>query len=815
MTISLLWLNDYLQLSLTPEEISEAFTSIGLEVEKMENRESIKGGLRGVVAGKVLTCIKHPDADKLSVTTVDVGHSTPSTIVCGANNIAASQTVWIALPETELYDKTGKPWTIKVAKIRGQQSEGMICAEDELGLGTNHDGIMILPDDVKVGTLASEYYQVSSDTIIEIGLTPNRSDATAILGVAYDLAAYLSVQQDTFFVVNAPVIPEIKSSSTASTFKVTVKDSRACPRYSGVVVSGIKIGPSPTWMQQRLQAIGVKSINNVVDITNFVLHEMGQPLHAFDAEKIKGQEIIVQTKQAGTEFLALDNQVYKLHAEDLMICDGDGAPMCIGGVYGGLNSGVSDSTTSIFLEAAHFNAGSVRRSSMRHNLRTEAAKRFEKGSDPNITMKALARAVDLLSQYAGGQVASLLFDIYPSPISPAQVTLSLATLNEKTGVQFSINRVEKILDALQMKFQKGSDNQWEISVPTNKPDVTRDVDVIEEILRIHGFINVALPQKMHTSVAIEAKDNPHRYRTIIGNFLAANGYLECMNMSLTSPAYYKDIAWTDSKNWVTIHNTSNESLNLMRPEMIIPTLETIRRNVSRKQDNLKLFEFGKSYGQRKDQPFENEHLILAVTGKQNAASWLSPSPRVLDYFSLKEMVLALFQRLGVRYNRIENVSDKEGYAFGLDYFEGDVHLVRMGCVDAGLTTSFDIRQPVFIADFNFGNSINVSARSVVIYDELNRFPAVIRDLAIVIDQKITFDQIREVVTASGGSWLTDLEVFDIYLNADHVGEGKMSMALRFTIENKEATLSDKEIESWFSGVQKALAKQLNAEVRKG
>ena len=814
MTISLLWLNDYLKLNLTPEEISEALTSIGLEVEKVETWESVKGGLRGVVAGKVLTCERHPDADRLSVTTVNVGNATPSHIVCGANNIAAGQTVWVAVPDTEVFDKTGKPFTIKVSKIRGQMSEGMICAEDELGLGANHDGIIVLPDSVSVGTKASEYYQVSSDTLFEIGLTPNRADATSILGVAYDLAAYLSVQQDTFFTVSSPAIPEIKSSTAASKFKVTVKNSKACPRYSGVVVSGIKTGPSPTWMQQRLQAIGVKSINNVVDITNFVLHEMGQPLHAFDADKIKGQEIIVETKPGGTEFLALDNVVYKLHAEDLMICDGDGGPMCIGGVYGGLNSGVSDTTTSIFLEAAHFNAGSVRRSSMRHNLRTEAAKRFEKGSDPNITVKALARAVDLLSQYAGGQVASSVFDIYPSPIAPAQVNLSLSTLNEKTGVTFTTDRVEKIFDALQMTFQKGSGDTWVISVPTNKPDVIRDVDVIEEILRIHGFINVALPQKMHTSVAIEAKDNPHRYRTLIGNFLAASGYLECMNMSLTSPAYYKDISWVNSKNWVTIHNTSNESLNLMRPEMIIPTLETIKRNVNRKQEDLKLFEFGKSYGQRNGDPFENEHLMIAITGKQSPASWLSPSPRALDYFSLKEIMLALFQRLGIRFNRVAYVVENEGYEFGLDYFLGEVHLVRMGCVDSKLSGSFDIRQPVFIADFNLESLINISSRSVVITEELNRFPAVVRDLAIVIDQKIPFDQIKEVVNESGGQWLTDLEVFDIYKNAEHVGEGKMSMALRFTIENKEATLADKEIEQWFGNMQKALSKKLGAEIRR-
>jgi phenylalanyl-tRNA synthetase beta chain len=429
-------------------------------------------------------------------------------------------------------------------------------------------------------------------------------------------------------------------------------------------------------------------------------------------------------------------------------------------------------------------------------------------------VKALARAVDLLNQYANGMVASPVFDIYPAPITPAIVNITLSTISEKTGVKFTSERIEKILGALQMGFKKSNTDEWEVSIPTNKPDVLRDVDVIEEILRIHGFINVALPQKMHTSVAIESKENPHRFRTIIGNFLASNGYLECMNMSLTSPAYYKDIPWSKPEQWVTIHNTSNESLNLMRPEMIIPTLETIKRNVNRKQEDLKLFEFGKSYGQENGNPFEQEHLIVVVMGKQTPASWLSTSPRALDYFALKEIVLALFNRLGIKWSKLENINDDNGFAFGINYYSNDNALVRMGGVDMKLTGSFDIRQQVYIADFNLANLIQASISSNVIYEELNRFPAVIRDLAIVVDQTTAFERVRDVVQSSGGSWLTDLEVFDIYKNAEHVGEGKMSMALRFTIENKEATLADKEIEQWFGNVQKALVKNVGAEIRK-
>lgn len=814
MTVSLLWLNDYLKISLTPEQVSEALTSLGLEVEKMETWESIKGGLKGIVSGKVLTCVKHPDADRLSVTTVDVGGENPSTIVCGANNIAAGQTVWVALPDTELYDATGKPWTIKVSKIRGQLSEGMICAEDELGLGTSHDGIMILPDSIAAGTKASEYYQLVSDILFEIGLTPNRSDATSVLGVASDLAAFLSVQSDTFHPVTWPAIPEIARPAVARPFKVTVKNAEACPRYSGVLISGITIGPSPDWIKQRLQAIGVKSINNIVDITNFILHEMGQPLHAFDADKITGQEIIVDTKPAGTPFLALDNHSYTLHAEDLMICDGQGTPMCIGGVYGGLHSGVSESTTTIFLESAHFNAGSVRRSSMRHNLRTEAARRFEKGSDPNITLKALARAVDLISSLAGGEVASEVFDLYPQPVLPAKISLTLKTLSAKTGVDFQAAQVEKVLDALQMPFEKKDGQGWTVAVPTNKADVLREIDVIEEVLRVYGFANVPLPSRMHTSIAIEPRYNPHKLRRLIGNFLASKGFLEAMNMSLTQPAYYNNIAWTDSRQWVTIHNTSNESLNLLRPEMLIPTLETVKRNVNRKQEDLRLFEFGKSYGQARELPHETEHLVVTMTGQQHPSGWQTGTAREIDFFSIKAMIHSLLLRLGIKSWQTGSLVDADGLAYGFSYSVGSVQFLRFGKVSGELCNRFDIRQNVFFADFLVEPLIALASRSITLYEELNRFPAVVRDLAVVIDDQVTYEAIRQVAIEASGSILTNLEVFDIYKNADHLGEGKMSMALRFTIENKEATLADKEIEQWFNKVQKALVAGVKAEIRK-
>ncbi|MEO6132483.1 MAG: phenylalanine--tRNA ligase subunit beta, partial [Saprospiraceae bacterium] len=680
MTLSLQWLNDYLKTDLDPLRIAEALTSIGLEVEKTESWESAKGGYKGVIAGKVLTCEKHPDADRLKVCTVDIGGAQPSSIVCGGPNVAAGQIVWVAIPGTTLFDKEGKPRPINVSKIRGALSEGMICAEDELGLGESHEGVMVLSDDVKIGTLASDYYHVTSDTIFEIGLTPNRSDATSVLGVAEDLAAYLTVQNKSDYKVQWPSIPEIKKVANPKSFKVDIRNSEACPRYSGIVISDLVIGPSPDWMQKRLQSIGVKSINNVVDITNFILHEMGQPLHAFDADKIKAREIIVETKKEGTPFLALDNITYKLSSEDLMICDGDGNPMCIGGVYGGLNSGVSNTTKSIFLEAAHFNAGSVRRSSMRHNLRTEAARRFEKGSDPNITIKALARAADLLAIYANGKVASEIIDIYPKPILPARINLSLKKINETAGVTFSMMQVERILTALNIRIIEKSADHLGVDVPTNKADVLREIDVIEEILRIYGFINIPLPGKMNTSVAIEPRYVLHRMRRLIGQFLSAKGFLECMNMSLSSPVYYKGIDAPDASQWVTIHNTSNESLNLLRPEMIIPTLETIRRNVNRKQDDLRLYEFGKSYLQKDGQPLEAEHLVLSVVGSQEPVHWQGGNTKSLDFFSIKSEVHSLFSKLGISDWTTRKIENESGLDYGLEYSSDEKVLARFGKV---------------------------------------------------------------------------------------------------------------------------------------
>lgn len=813
MTISLSWLNDYLETGLSAGQIAEALTSIGLEVEKIEARDSIMGGLAGIIAGKVLTCEKHPDADRLSLTTVDVGNEVPAQIVCGASNVAAGQMVWVALPGTTLYNADGKAWTIQMSKIRGTVSEGMICAEDELGIGDSHEGIVVLPEATHVGTKASDYYKVSSDTIFEIGLTPNRSDATAILGVAEDLAAYLSYRDKKEYQVKWPAIKEIRTAKDAD-FNVSVRNVEACPRYSGVLISGIQIGPSPEWMQKRLQSIGVKTINNVVDITNFILHEMGQPLHAFDADKINGNAIIVETKPSGTPFLALDNVTYELYHEDLMICDGSGQPMCIGGVYGGLHSGVTDSTTRIFLEAAHFNPGWIRRTSMRHNLRTEAARRFEKGSDPNITIQAISRAAELINTLAGGVVESRVFDLYPDPHLPKTISLHFARLNSITGVSFKEEDVFRILKLLKMEILDRDQTRVVVNIPTNKADVLREIDVIEEILRIYGFADVPLPGKLQSSIAIESRLSPHRIRRTIGQFLSSRGYLEMMNMSLTQPSYYNEFNPEERHHWVTIHNTSNESLNLMRPEMIRPALETIRRNLNRKQENLRLYEFGSSYRNQEGIPSEKEHILMALCGQEGPDHWLTGEGRTVDFFSLKKEVNGLFARLGISPDHAEIVMQENGFDYAMEVKHHHHVIGRFGKVASGVTKQFDIAFPVFIADFDLRVIAEVAIKHHTVYQELNRFPAVERDLAIVIDDAVMYHEIQKVAVTAGGPWLSDVRVFDIYRHPDHIGIGKKSVALRMTVENRNGTLTDKELDQWFTGIQKAFTSTLKAEIRK-
>ena len=646
MKVSLNWLKEYVDIALPPDKVSEVLTDIGLEVEGMEEVESVKGGLEGIVVGQVKECGKHPNADKLSLTKVDVGADELLQIVCGAPNVAAGQKVLVAAVGTTLYSPEGEAWKIKKGKIRGEVSEGMICAEDELGLGDEHSGIIVLPEDVTVGIAARDYDQIETDYAYEIGLTPNRSDATNHIGVAKDLAAALKINYDHSGVVRMPSVDDFKVDCNDLPIEVIVEDTEACPRYVGVSIKDVAVKESPEWLKNRLRAIGVRPISNIVDITNFVLHELGQPLHAFDLDKISGGKVIVKTLKQGSKFLSLDEVERELHAEDLMICDGNSKGMCIGGVFGGINSGVTDITTNIFLESAHFNAKSIRRTSMRHNLRTDAAKVFEKGSDPNISLYEIKRAAMLIKELKKKKIASEIVDVYPNKIEPVQVLVNYAHVNRLIGVDIPKDKVKTILDALEMEVVKETETTFTVAVPTNKSDVTREADVIEEILRIYGFNKVPISSQVKSAIIISEKPNPGEVRNVASDFLAARGFNEMMAVSLSESRYYKDILPIfQEEELVYVNNTSNVHLDIMRPSMLFSGLEAVLHNQNRRQLNLKLFEFGRIYLKKEEGYKERTRLSLFLSGQRFEESWLNTDKAEVDFYALKTFVKELLAKM--------------------------------------------------------------------------------------------------------------------------------------------------------------------------
>ena len=635
MKVSLNWLKDYLDINLSKEEVSELLTDIGLEVEGMEEIESIKGGLKGIVIGHVKECGKHPGADRLSLTKVDVGNGEDLQIVCGAPNVAAGQKVVVATVGTVLYDADGNDFKIKKGKIRGEFSEGMICAEDELGLGNDHSGIIVLPEDVEVGTKACDYFNVENDVVYEIGLTPNRSDATCHTGVAKDLAAALKINHDHSGEVNMPNVDGFSIDNKDLPIDVVVENTEACPRYSAISIKGVTIKESPDWLKNRLNAIGVRPISNIVDITNFVLHELGQPLHAFDAEQIKGGKVVVKTLPEGTIFKSLDEIDRKLTATDLMICDGESNGMCIGGVFGGINSGVTDSTKNIFLESAHFNAKWIRRTSTHHLLRTDAAMCFEKGSDPNVTVYALKRAAMLIKELGGGEIASEIVDIYPNIIEKVQVEVSYANVNRLIGVEIPVVDVKAILAAMEMEIVSETETGFTVAVPTNKADVLREADVIEEILRIYGFNKVPISNQIRSAVTLGEKPDRQKIKNTISELLTASGFNEIMAVSLTESRYFKDVLPIEVSELVFVNNTSNMHLDIMRPTMLISGLEAVLHNQNRQNSDLKFYEFGKSYHKKEDSFEEDSHLTLFMSGLKNEESWLEEDRTQVSYYHFK------------------------------------------------------------------------------------------------------------------------------------------------------------------------------------
>jgi len=819
MKIALNWLKDYLTIPCDAEKTGEILTDIGLEVEGIETVEHIKGGLKGVVVGHVKTCEQHPDADRLRVTTVDVGAEEDLHIVCGAPNVAAGQKVMVATIGTQLYFSDGKELKIKKGKIRGQVSQGMICAEDELGIGTDHDGIIVLPEDTSIGTSASDYYDISSETVYDIGLTPNRSDATGHLGAAQDLAAALKINYQHNGVVNAPDVSQFSFGAMTHPIKVEVENTEACPRYTGIVLTGITVAPSPEWMQKRLTAIGVRPINNIVDITNYVLHELGQPLHAFDYDQITDKKVIVQTLPAGTNFASLDEVDRKLSEEDLMICDGQGNGMCIAGVFGGIKSGVTEGTKTIFLESAHFDARYVRRTSTRHLLRTDAAVCFEKGSDPNITEYALKRAVLLINEFAGGTVASELIDLYPNPIERTKIEVRYSNVRRLIGVDIPTTEIKDILTAMNIDIVDSNDEVMTVAIPTNKVDVTREVDVIEEILRIYGFNRVSIPNQVKSTIGQGKGVSAHTLRQKLGDYFNAQGFNEIMGLSLSQSKYFKDLLKLPEESLVYVNNTSNIHLDVMRPTMLFSGLEAIVYNQNRQNADLKFFEQGNTYRPDGEGFKEEDFLTLFLTGRREAENWHHPKKAPMTYYTLKGYVEQLMNRVGVgKYqtttlNGDEN-SSSDVHTYGLRYHRGEQVIVEFGKVKPNLTEGMDIKQDVFYAAFRVKNLLGVVKKNKIDFTELTKYPRVRRDLALVIGKNVKFDDIRGIARKTGKKILKDVNLFDVYENEDQLGKDKKSYAVSFTFEDPNRTLNDKEIDKVMQRLISTYEGELGAVIRR-
>lgn len=808
MTISYNWLKQFIKIDWTPEQTSELLTDLGLEVEGIETYQSVNGGLEGVVIGEVLTCIPHPNADKLKITTVNIGEDVPLQIVCGAPNVAAGQKVPVATIGTTLYTETGEAWTIKKGKIRGEESHGMICAEDELGLGKSHDGIMILDANIEVGTPAAAIFEVENDFVFEIGLTPNRADAMSHLGTARDLKAGL-IQKDINLEFITPSVSAFHVDNRTLKIDVDVLNKELAPRYCGLTISGITVKESPKWLQNRLKAIGLKPINNIVDATNYVLHDMGQPLHAFDAAKISDNKIEVKTVVAGTKFTTLDGVERTLHEDDLMICDAE-KPMCIAGVFGGIHSGVSESTTSIFLESAYFNPVSVRKSAKRHGLNTDASFRFERGIDPNITEYALKRAAILIKDISGGEISSELIDIYPKKIEDFQVRLSFENAAKLIGEEIPKETIKRIVTSLDIKINNVTETGLGLTIPSYRNDVLREVDVIEEILRVYGYNNIKTTEKINASVSNSSKFEDHKIQNIIGNQLASQGFFEILSNSLTTPNYAALSEQLKEEHNISILNPLSGDLSVLRQSLLFSGLESVSFNINRKRSDLKLFEFGKTYHGYNDAREEFKHLSLFVTGNQHQENWNVPN-RKSDFFLLKGIIISILERLGIsRVSEfpVENDLFSEGLSFGL----GKNKLVDFGLIKKPILKHFDISQDVLFADFNWDAILELVKHQKVSFKSIPKYQEVRRDFALLIDDNVTFESIHKLAKQSEKQLLKSVNLFDVY-QGKNLPEGKKSYAVGFTLQDEHKTLTDKQIDKIMNTLQTQFETQLGAELR--
>jgi phenylalanyl-tRNA synthetase beta chain len=806
MRISYNWLKNYIDLDITAEEAAEVLTDIGLEVEDIEEITGKGGGMAGLTVGLVLEAEKHPDADKLKITKVDVGNGEPLQIVCGAPNVAAGQKVVVATVGSTLYPLAGEKFQIKKAKIRGVESFGMICAEDEIGVGESHDGIIVLPENTTIGTAVKDLYNVQSDYIIEIGLTANRSDATGHIGVARDLAAALTIRKNKTYSVKYPELKPI-DNSTESEVCVTVESKELCPRYSGILLKNIQVKPSPEWLQNYLTHVGLRPINNVVDITNFILLEYGQPLHAFDAAKIKGNKIIVKTVAENTPFVTLDGTERKLAATDLMICN-ENEPMCIAGVMVGLHSGVSETTTEIFLESATFNPVSVRKTANRLNLRTDSAQRFEKGTDPNFTTIALERAVGLLQELAGATVASRLVDFYPETLAPYAVYLPYKKLDTLIGFSIERNTVKQILQSLEIKIVSENNEGLQLEVPLFKADVQRDVDVIEEVLRIYGYNQIPFPEQFKSSLAHKPAIDKEAWKERIANYLASNGFNEMLNNSLVNNKYAE--YGIDFSNSVKLLKSSNAELDVMRTTLLVSGLETIAYNHNRRNTDLKLFELGRSYHTKENGFEESEHLAIYVTGNLAAENWKSKQA-VSDIYFLKGIVFNILKQCGIeKYEVTEATSSELNY--GLQISAEKKVLATLGSVSAAILKKFDIDGEVWYADIAWENLLASLNNKTLKFREISKYPWVRRDLALLLDKTVNFEQVEKIANREIKKVLKSVNLFDIYEDKK-LGDNKKSYAISFIFEDAEKTLKDEDVDKWMSKLIEQFKSELSAEIR--
>lgn len=839
MKISLSWLRQYISpLDQSPDQIAELLTFCGLEVSSVERIETVKGELEGLIIGEVKTKIKHPNAYSLSLTTVDTGSGTLLNIVCGAPNVDAGQKVVIATVGTTLYPKSGASFKIKKSKIRGEISEGMICAEDEIGLGTDHNGIIVLPSYAEVGAPAKNYFELQDDTIFEIELTPNRADAASHTGVARDLAALINVMRFNG-VLDAPeaklCMPSVEGFKTDNPeysglkIDVVIEDTAACPRYTGITISGVEVKPSPDWLQNRIKSIGHRPINNVVDITNFVLHELGHPLHAFDAEHISGKKVLVKKLPEDSLFVTLDEVERRLSSEDLMICSADEG-LCIAGVFGGTRSGVTESTRNVFLESAYFNPTFIRKTAKRHGLHTEASFRFERGADPDVTVYALKRASMLIEQVTGGMISSTIVDVYPQPIRQKTITLAYEYCDRLIGKKLDRTLINTIIEQLGMSITGQSVESITVSVPARKVDVQRPVDIIEEILRIYGYNNIEIPASVRSSLSYPEKPDREKLRNVLSDLLCNNGFSEIMNNSLTAERYYTGefakisnqysvfSQYTEHRTPITgtpvkLLNPLSADLGVLRQTLLFGGLESVAYNSNRQHADLKFFEFGKIYSQNESGKYlEQNRLSLFLTGKKINGSW-SSSKLTIGYYDLKGCVDALLAKYGIMVSSAKDCSDSNEFSYGMCYSSGNNDIVTFGSVSKSLLKNFDIKHDVFYADIDWDAMVAlVSSAKPVKFVELQRFPFVTRDLALLVDTQIKYSEIERISRKAGQRILKTVTLFDVY-EGKQIPEGKKSYAIRFVLYDEQKTLTDEQVDKTMKNIADMLRRGLNAEIR--